>query len=96
MAQYEYMSSNTLKSNFDLWESSMPRATRKVLEERYGYNNMWDAYLNKLGSEGWEISVGGGSYVVYLAKRNFEDRHLDPKLNKDLRERLRLEYEWER
>ncbi len=94
MAQYEYLSTNQISSKYENWRSSMPRDVKKRLEQKFGYD-LFNAYLNKLGSEGWEISVAPGNQcAVYLAKRNMEDHHLDPQ-TKGLRERVRMEYEWE-
>ncbi len=96
MAQFEYMDNVKINSDYRYWEDCMPKEDRKRLEGKYGYGNLFNAYLDKLGSEGWEISVGSGSYsAVYLAKRDIACRPEKP-IHRDIRAEREARYHWDR
>lgn len=74
MAQYEYMDNEKIQNDYENWKRYLPKDKRKELETRYRSINLFGAYINELGKLGWEISIAGGASVVYLAKREIDDR----------------------
>lgn len=89
MAQYEYMDNQKIKSNYERWQKFLQRDERKKFEDKCG--DLFSAYLNELGKRGWEISVGGGAYGIYLAKREISNEpkpglHQEPSLKERQRE----------
>lgn len=73
MKQFEYITPETVTRSYEDVKRGCTTANGR-LERTEPFSGSFNAYLNKLGKEGWEFQAAGGNGFAVFGKREIQER----------------------